>query len=172
MYSAGEQEVRTALVEDRSSLMRFAGALTRDKVKAEDLYQNTCLRALKNVHQYTAGTTVKAWLFTIMRHTHLNGGRDNAAREVVGIPEEWDIAIPANGETRLAIEDVFRALAELTPAHRQILLDIAEHDESYEAMSTLYHIPIGTCKSRVSRACTALNDVMARGPATPRKRNR
>jgi RNA polymerase sigma-70 factor, ECF subfamily len=149
-----------------SSLYRTALRLTRVPEDAEDLVQDTYLKAFRSINQFEPGTNLKAWLFTILHNTALNRFRDRARHPVVYNSDAVDRAadLPANlrggsppetPETRLLRDaldpDVKAAVDALPDAFRQAvwLRDVEEF--SYAEIARMLAIPIGTVMSRISR---------------------
>lgn len=137
--------------------------LTRNRPDAEDLVQNTVLKALRAAGQFTPGTNLKAWLFTILHNTWRNDRRD-AARSTVDIDSErMEEAVagakaPLVGDTPEEIllrstldADLQAALDDLPEAFREAvwLRDVEEF--SYAEIAGMLDVPIGTVMSRISR---------------------
>jgi RNA polymerase sigma-70 factor (ECF subfamily) len=149
-------EVRQGAIEHLNALYGFALSLTRHAPNAEDLVQETCLRAFRFAHRFEPGTHLKAWLFQILRNTFLTFYQRQARERAVldqdpeGRDEGWDLeAMGASAGTALDLE---RAIAELPEEFRTVLLladlDGFALDEIAEIMGT----PVGTVKSRLFRA--------------------
>lgn len=141
------------LVEVVPHLRRYALSLARNATESEDLVQSTLLKAWEHRASFRPGTSLKAWLFTIMRNGHVNG-RLKYRREVPD-PEgslAAGLSSLADQEHRLEVQDVQGALNRLEPAQREALLLVAIEDMTYEAAAERIGCPPGTVKSRVSRA--------------------
>lgn len=148
-----ERRFTSDLIGVVPDLRRFALSLSRDATESEDLVQYTLLKAWKHRTSYRPGTSLKAWLFTILRNGHLNG-RMKYRREVPD-PEGSHAArlsSLADQEHRLDVQDVQEALGRLGPDQREALLLVAVEDLSYEAAAERLGCRPGTVKSRVSRA--------------------
>lgn len=142
-------------------MLRVALSLTGNRADAEDLVQESLLRAFKAVDRFD-GRHPRAWLLTILRHTNLNMRR----RRRPGTLADWDALgdpRPAFGATRQgsAEETVLdgtvdrllsKAIAELTPKFRDVLILVDVQDLSYAEAATVLDIPVGTVMSRLSRA--------------------
>ncbi|MGY2047810.1 sigma-70 family RNA polymerase sigma factor [Methylobacterium sp. JK268] len=134
-------------------LRRYALSLTRHAAEADDLVQTTLLKAWEHRARFEPGTNLLAWLFTILRNGFVNGRRKH--RLEVADPDgrhATDLAEPAGQDHRLAIRDLQAALDRLEPAFREALLLVAVEGLSYEAAAEVLGCPVGTVKSRVSRA--------------------
>ncbi len=148
-----ERGFTSDLVKVVPDLRRYALSLTRDMTESEDLVQYTLLKAWEHRTSFRPGTSLKAWLFTILRNGHLNG-RLKYRREVPD-PEgshAASLSSLADQEHRLDIRDLQEALDRLEPAQREALLLVAVEDLTYEAAAERLGCPSGTVKSRVSRA--------------------
>lgn len=141
-----------------AALRRYARALRRDRVDADDLVQDALTRALSRAGQFRHGTNLRAWLFAIMHSIHVNQVRQRGAR-----PDELpvdDVAArlvsPARQEAHIELDEMRTALAELPEEQRQVLLLVAVEGMKYEEVARVAGIPVGTVMSRLSRAREAL----------------
>lgn len=165
MVQAGAS-VRDALVATIPNLRAFAISLTGDHHRANDLVQDTLLKAWANRDKFEVGTNLKAWLFTILRNTYFSDIRKRrresqdvdgqAAAQLVSLPEQ-------NGHVDLS--DFRKALTFLSPDQREALLLVGAEGYSYEEAATISGCAVGTVKSRVNRARAHLAELMAAGPA-------
>jgi len=142
--SAGgpETEFAQAALAHIDSLYGTALRLTRRAPDAEDLVQDTYLKAFRSAHQFQAGTNLKAWLFTILHNTFRNIRRHDG-RDPVDIDSEADLQ---------------GALDALAPAFRQAVWLRDVEELSYAEMATVLGVPIGTVMSRISRGRRALSE--------------
>jgi RNA polymerase sigma factor (sigma-70 family) len=140
------------LVALRPALMAFARSFVRTPNDAEDLVQETLLRALSFRHQFHAGTRLKSWLFTIMRNTFYNEAV-RVKREHPGydecVSERRSVAAPQ--EMSQLLFEVSNRIDNLSPAFREALILVAIGD-SCEEVASQVGCAVGTVKSRVSRA--------------------
>src|ERR1022692_1080336 len=148
------------------SLYNFAGWLTGNREEAEDLVQETYLKALKGFSSFQQGTNFRAWIYRILRNTFLTSrtGLKSTATEPLDLEDNEDI-LPATTNTpesilldRLDQQLVRQALDRLPVRYREILLLCEVEEMSYQELSSALAIPIGTVMSRLSRARRALRD--------------
>ena len=144
-----------------TSLRAFAISLTRDAEKAEDLVQETVLRAISKQEQFVAGTNLQAWLFTILRNQFCSEHR-KSLREV----EDGDgsyaatmIALP-DQDDRIMIHDLEAALHKLPEGQREAIMLVGADGLSYEEAAQVLGCAVGTVKSRVNRARNCLAEFM------------
>ncbi len=149
-----------ALLPDMRAFARF---LARDRTAADDLVQDTVVRALGALDQFVPGTNLKAWLFTIQRNAFYEQARrrrreDNVLR---AHPPTEEAGIPAQ-LARSEISDLQRLIWELPPLLREALILVAAQELSHEEAAAICGVPVGTMKARLSRARAALNLAMER----------
>lgn len=163
--AAGDAPSPSAIVgqieQEIPRLRRFARAMVRDAVLADDLVQECLERALSRLHLWQPGTNLRAWLFTILRNLHINGIRRR--QTVVDIDDEAQAAIgsaPGSQMDRLELRDLRRALQLLPTEQREVVLLIGLEGISYGEAAEILKISIGTVKSRLSRGRRALRLLM------------
>ncbi|WP_407520155.1 sigma-70 family RNA polymerase sigma factor [Methylobacterium oryzisoli] len=150
-------QFRDALLGALPALRAFATSLTGSQTQADDLVQETVLRAWQNQHSFTPGTNLNAWLFTILRNQFYTTMRKRK-REVEdsdGTAAAQLTALPSQ-EDGIELREVWTQLSRLPPLQREALLLIATQGLTYEAAATLMGCQTGTVKSRVNRARAAL----------------
>lgn len=157
--SPGLDEVgfKAALTAMIPRLRARARYLTRDPVSADDLVQDTLMRAWDKRGYYRADSNFTAWSYTILRNLFFN--QTKRARFRATFPDgrgEPCSATQAGQEDRLHLADVDRALAQLAPAHQQVLMLVGAAQLSYEEAAEICGTKIGTVKSRAARARVAL----------------
>ncbi len=135
------------------ALRAFARTFHRTQTDADDLVQETVVRALANIDRFQPGTRLKSWLFTIMRNTFCTRYRV-ASREAVGIVECVSLAgsVPPDQEWRLRGQELETACGNLPEKYRTAFEFIILNGRSYEDAATYFGCPVGTIKSRVNRA--------------------
>jgi RNA polymerase sigma-70 factor (ECF subfamily) len=147
-------------------LRRYARALTRDVVAADDLVQECLVRALAKLHLWQAGTNLRAWLFSILHNQNVNQVR-RAVR--TGATVELSDAEPrlhrtASQEVGLELRDLDRALGRLPEGQRAVILMIGLEGMPYGDVAEVLGIPVGTVRSRLSRGRDALRRMMGAEP--------
>jgi RNA polymerase sigma-70 factor, ECF subfamily len=143
-------------------LRRYASTLTKDPSRADDLVQSCLVRALAKEHLWEPGTDLRAWLFTILHNQHVNDVR-RLVREgrVVSIEDVTsNLATAPTVEASLDLRDVEQAIASLPQEHREVILLAGREGMRYEEMADALGVPIGTVRSRLSRARGKLRELM------------
>jgi RNA polymerase sigma-70 factor (ECF subfamily) len=160
--STEQFSVRRQVAALLPDLRAFARFLLRDPTAADDLVQDTLVRALAAASQFIVGTNLKAWLFTIQRNTFYEQMRrrrtETAYLEAQHLGEE--AAAPVQ-TTRTEITDLQRMLWTLPATLREALVLVGAQELSYEEAAIVCEVPVGTVKARVSRARAALAQRMA-----------
>ena len=131
------------------ALRRYARALTREPEAADDLVQDTLVRALRSEHLFHGGD-IRSWLFTILTNLNRNRLRSLARRPALLPIEETD-APDASGPEGGG-RDIERALATLVEDQRAVLLLVVLEGLSYREVAEVQGVPIGTVMSRLARA--------------------
>jgi len=131
------------------ALRRYARALTRNAEIADDLVQDTLVRALRSEHLFHGGD-IRSWLYTILTNLNRNRLRSLARRPAVQTIEDNDAPGPAGPEA--GGRDIERALAALAEEQRETLLLVVLEGLSYREAAEVLGVPIGTVMSRLARA--------------------
>jgi len=151
-------------------LRRYARALTRNAERADDLVQETLLRAISKRHLWQMGTDLRAWLFTIMHNQHVNLVR-RAVRDETAIDiEQVSTSLVAISDPTASrqLHELERALGCLPEEQRAVILLVGLEGMSYEAAAQILNVPIGTVRSRLSRGRDELRrllDLPRKAPA-------
>jgi RNA polymerase sigma-70 factor, ECF subfamily len=153
-------------------LRRYARALVRDVVAADDLVQESLTRALAKLHLWQEGTNLRAWLITILHNQYVNDVRRamRAGRPVELSEAEGLLSRSADQDKRLELRDLERALARLPEVQRVPILLVGLEGLGYEAAAAVLGIPVGTVRSRLSRGRDALRRLMGDGLDQPAER--
>jgi RNA polymerase sigma-70 factor, ECF subfamily len=157
-----EPAFRDQMLAAVPSLRAFAISLSGSHDRADDLVQDTLMRAWKNVDRFEPGTNLNAWLFTILRNLFHSEYRKRK-REVEdpeGVHAARLATRPEQG-ARLDFEDFQRALAKLQPDQREALLLVGAEGFSYEEAAKICNVAVGTVKSRVNRARKKLEELLS-----------
>jgi len=152
---------RDELPEHLPALRAFAISLCGNVATADDLVQDTIVKAWTNIDKFAVGTNLRAWLFTILRNTFFSLRRKRK-REVAdpdGIHAGALSEKPAH-DGRLAFSDFRVAFQQLSAEHREVLILAGASGFSYEEVAEMTGVAIGTVKSRVNRARARLCDLM------------
>ena len=152
---------RDQLVGYLPSLRAFAMSLTRNRSAADDLVQDTIVKAWTNIDKFAIGTNLQAWLFTILRNTYYSSLR-KSRREVAdpdGIHAQ-SLFVKPDHDGRLAYGDFQRAFDQLSAEHREVLTLVGASGFSCVEASEMMGVAVGTVKSRTSRARKRLSDLM------------
>jgi RNA polymerase sigma-70 factor, ECF subfamily len=131
------------------ALRRYARALTHDADIADDLVQDTLVRALRSQHLFNGGE-LRSWLYTILTNLNRNRLRSLARRPTITLIGENDAPDASGPEA--GGRDIERALAELVDEQRTALLLVVLEGLSYREVADIQGVPIGTVMSRVARA--------------------
>lgn len=161
------------------SLYNFAGWLAGNSSEAEDLVQETYLKALKGFASFQPGTNFRAWIFRILRNTFLTSRTGLQAMRTIPLDDKNDGENNGEGATTLAItsetpesillgrvggQAIQAALEKLPVNFREVLLLCDVEDMSYQEISETISIPIGTVMSRLSRARRAMRQALQESP--------
>jgi len=143
-------------------LRRYARALTRNTAKADDLVQSSLVRALEKQHLWQPGSNLRAWLFTILHNQHVNEVRRSHREGSTGPVEDAEPVWRAEpvADASLQLRDLERAINTLSHEQREVLLLVGLEGMRYEQVATILDIPVGTVRSRLSRARTTLRVLM------------
>jgi RNA polymerase sigma-70 factor (ECF subfamily) len=148
------------LTEHVAGLRRYAFALTGGQQEAEDLVQDTLVRAIAAARSFRTGGNLRAWLFSIMHNAFISGTRRRSPPTVCLDEFARAVAEPPAQLIQLELRDVLAALARLPEAQRAALSLIALEDFSYEEAAKVQGIPLGTLMSRLARGREALRQIM------------
>ena len=153
---------RGLLEQEIPRLRRYARALTHSVGRADDLVQDTLVRAIAKHHLWQPGTNLRAWLFTLMHNQNVNFVR-RSVREgtAVELGDAWPVPTAVSDPAwRLSLRDLDRALAHLPEQQRQVLFLIGLEGFPYEDAATILDVPVGTIRSRLSRARGSLRNLI------------
>lgn len=152
------------------AMRRFARGLTGREDVADDLVQDALAKAISKIDRFEEGTNLKAWLFRIVRNTQIDEVRKIQRRGVhldVDDPEAVQLSVQGSQFSAVELTEFRRAFAKLSDQDKEVLLLIGMEGHSYEEVSGMIDVPIGTIKSRLSRARDRLRKAMLE-PVSPR----
>jgi len=153
---------REELVSHLAALRAFALSLSRNASQADDLVQDTVVKAWTNLDRYEPGTNMRAWLFAILRNTFYSG---RSVREVPDTDGALTGALaekPAH-DGRLQLADFMRAFRQLPDEQREALTLVGAYGFSYEEAAATTGVAVGTVKSRANRARVRLAQLLGLG---------
>jgi RNA polymerase sigma-70 factor (ECF subfamily) len=159
---------RDELMAEMKSLRAFAISLSGSMSFADDLVQEAVLRAWSNWDKFQPGTSMRGWLFTILRNVYYSNYR-KYVREVQDSDCVFARRVPISGdqEISLTLEDFRRALNKLPAEQREVLILVGAGGLSYQEAATICQTEIGTIKSRLSRARAKLVEMMELEEGSP-----
>jgi RNA polymerase sigma-70 factor, ECF subfamily len=159
------RDPRDELVDHLPAMRAFAISLTRNLAEADDLVQDTIVKAWSNLDKFTPGTDLRAWLFTILRNTFFSSKRKRR-REVPDPDGTYAATLAEKPEHdgRLAFNDFERAFDQLSPEHREVLILVGANGYSYEEAALMMGLAVGTAKSRANRARARLYGLLGLKP--------
>jgi RNA polymerase sigma factor (sigma-70 family) len=163
--SAGEKaDFKRELTNVVPHLRAFARGLCGRPDMADDLVQETMLKAWAAQDRFEPGTSMRAWTFVILRNAYLTDMRRNRFRGEYdeGVAERI-LTAPAGQEEPIHLSDLHRALLTLPAERREALLLVGAGGFSYEEAAQICGCAVGTIKSRVGRARAALSEMLASG---------
>lgn len=149
----------SAMTEHLPFLRRYARSMTRNNADGDDLVQNTLLRAVHKIDQFRPGTNLRAWLMAILHSVFIDGyRRKRSAADLLSTQgvKAAGLFSPAGQISSLEIFDLRNALAALPCNQQSTLLLVALEDMSYEEVAAVMNVPVGTVRSRLSRARATL----------------
>ncbi|MDQ7261759.1 RNA polymerase sigma factor [Paracoccus sp. PS-1] len=152
---------RDELVEHLPALRAFALSLTREGASADDLVQDTIVKAWTHIDKFQPGTNLRAWLFTILRNTFYSARR-KTRREVSdtdGVHAARQATRPEH-DGRLALNDFRAAFEQLPDEQREALILVGASGFSYEEAAAMTGVAVGTVKSRANRGRRRLAELL------------
>ncbi|MBV9587791.1 MAG: RNA polymerase sigma factor [Alphaproteobacteria bacterium] len=155
-------EFHSLLEAEISRLRRYARALVRDADRADDLVQDTLIRALAKQHLWIPGTNLRAWLFTLMHNQHVNNVR-RPARDSVEIDADdnsQQLIATTDPTASCQLRELEKALARLRQEEREVILLVGLEGLRYDETAEILGVPIGTVRSRLFRGREALRKLL------------
>jgi RNA polymerase sigma-70 factor, ECF subfamily len=157
-----DPSLRDAVLASVPSLRAFAISLCGTVDRADDLVQETLLRALANIHSFQPGTNMSAWLFTILRNLFRSEYRKRR-REVADSDGSYAARLKTQPEQegRIEFTEFREALSRLPDEQREALILVGASGFSYEEAAGICGCAVGTIKSRVNRARVRLAELLS-----------
>jgi RNA polymerase sigma-70 factor (ECF subfamily) len=164
LTASDKADFKRQLTDVVPHLRAFARGLCGRPDMADDLVQETMLKAWAAQDRFEPGTSMRAWTFVILRNAYLTDMRRNRFRGEYdeGVAERILVA-PAGQEEPIHLSDLHRALLTLPAERREALLLVGAGGFSYEEAAQICGCAVGTIKSRVGRARAALTEMLAQG---------
>tara|TARA_B100000686_G_scaffold347251_1_gene435533 strand:+ start:5087 stop:5641 length:555 start_codon:yes stop_codon:yes gene_type:complete len=142
------------LTKELNGLKKFAYKLTRNMADAEDLLHNTCVRALEKKHLFKEGSNLFKWTSRIMYNLFVSNYRRKTKFETQYDPDTYleKQSVDAGQDTKIEMLQVEKAMDTLTDEHKEILILVCVQGMEYAEVAKTLDIPVGTVRSRLSRA--------------------
>jgi RNA polymerase sigma-70 factor (ECF subfamily) len=163
-----EEDFRRRCVACLDGLYAFAVSLSRDPSLAEDLVQETYVRALRAARRPAPHEDVRPWLFTILHNVWRNLRRGRIAERLETLPDGFEAAIAVRPQAEealdraAAVDRVERAIRELPDAYREVVMLRFGEGLSYQEIAAVLACPAGTVMSRLARARAQIRRVVVR----------
>lgn len=157
MKDATNLDIRAGLPAHIPALRGYARALCRDAAQADDLVQDTMLRALDESRVWRPGTMLRAWLFTVLRNLWTEGHRTRRRRERLLVPA---VTSQPGGAGTADISDLARALDRLPAVQREALILLGGHGFSAEEAAAICGVPAATMRARAARGRAGLRRIV------------
>ena len=172
--SSTQAEFEAIALEHFNALYTTSMRLTRDPVEAQDLVQETYLKAYRFFHRFESRTNIKAWLFTLLRNTYINTYRKASRQQQVDFDQIAPMYAATSSEPELkdhrsaeemlgylVQDDVKRALDALPEEYRLVVLLADLEDFAYKEIAAIIGCPVGTVMSRLFRGRRLLRKSLA-----------
>lgn len=161
----GSSDLKSRLIEAMPNLRAFAISLCGNAVRADDLVQETLVKAWHKLGSFKERTNLKAWLFTILRNTYFSQYR-KGRRELPDNDGEYSarLSVQPQQQIHVDLQDMSTALNKLPDDQREALLLVAAEGFSYEEAAEISKCAVGTIKSRVSRGRVRLAELLQLEP--------
>lgn len=163
---ASEADIRKGLTDHLSRLWRYGLVLSRKRDVAEDLVQQTCVRALERASQFEPGTRLDRWLFSILHSIWLNEIRASKVRQGQGFADAEETLVfdgAGTTETHVMATQILRKVEALPEAQRGAVFLAYVEGLSYREVAEILDIPIGTVMSRLAAARAKLSGAVPEG---------
>jgi RNA polymerase sigma-70 factor (ECF subfamily) len=158
--AATREDLNKQLLSLIPSLRAFARVLTRNPSEVDDLVQDTLVKAISNIHQFTPGTNLRAWLFTIERNTFYTAHQQRRRHPAAPLDEDRVLSVSPTQEWSVRMSAVQAAVLQLPAEQREALLLVAGAGMTYDEAAVVCECALGTIKSRINRARHRLEELL------------
>jgi RNA polymerase sigma-70 factor (ECF subfamily) len=158
--------VKQAMLKLIPNLRAFAVSLCGDIERADDLVQETLLKAWDHIESFQEGTNLRAWMFTILRNTYFSECRRRRREVEDDGSKAAELAVHPGQDGYVDMQDFRRALNVLPPDQREALILVGAAGFSYEEAAKISNCAVGTIKSRVNRARAKLTEMLGVAAST------
>ncbi len=150
------------LINEMEKLKKFAYKLTKNSHDGEDLLHSTIVRAIDKKHLFKKDTNLFSWASKIMYNLFVSNYRRKVKYETQYDPESFieREKVDASQETKSELNQVSRAMDTLPADHKEVLMMVCVQGHKYADVSKFLNIPVGTVRSRLSRARTSLTNAL------------
>lgn len=151
-----------SLIAEMYGLKRFALKLTRSESDASDLVQSTILRAIEKKHLFEDGTNLFSWTSKIMYNIFVTNYRRKVKFEIQYDPQSYieNLSFDNTEDEKIELRELGEAMQLISDDHREILMMVCVKEMQYAEVSEALKIPVGTVRSRLSRAREALQAIV------------
>lgn len=159
--SATDSDPREEMLEHLPALRAFALSLTRNGATADDMVQDTVVKAWTNIEKFKVGTNMRAWLFTILRNTYYSSRRklNREVSDPEGIMTN-SLSVKPDHDGHLNLTDFRKAFETLPDEQREALILVGAAGHSYEDAAEICGVAVGTIKSRANRGRAKLTEIL------------
>jgi len=165
-YLTREERFEAEALPHLRVLYGTAYRMTRNAHDAEDLVQETYLRAFRAFDRYQPGTNIRAWLFTILHRARTDSfRRQSRSPQTVELTGEGPSVPPAQDALAAGGEEIVRAMEALPEVFRSAVVLRDMEDFTYEEIARILEVPVGTVMSRIHRGRALLRSALVRRPA-------
>ncbi len=149
------------LVTHLPALRSFALSLTRNRATADDMVQDTVVKAWTNIDKFQVGTNMRAWLFTILRNNFYSSRR-KLNREVADVDGVFTqtLSVKPDHDGRMQLADFKKAFEQLPDEQREALILVGASGFTYQEVADMTGTAVGTVKSRANRARARLTELL------------
>lgn len=163
--SKPEKEHHDLILSCIPQLRSYARSLTRHKDSADDLVQDCMQKALEKIHLWQSGSSMRAWLFTIMHNIHVDQVRRQVSGPQFVSSQAHDLLNTCSHATAASDEDagldaLGKAMSSLSAEHREVIHLVCMEEMKYADVAAVLGIPVGTVMSRLNRGREQLRSIM------------